>query len=300
MNRKHQGNQTRNWGAQSSKGRAQEGFDQDFEDTELERFREFGASTNRSRRDDAYEASRSSNFRDADYDMEGAVYDRSARTPAQRGMSAYDNFETHERNRNPSRYSSLDENPTGMRRAFEKGLERSQTSKERFGYPSNMESWNHRGDYDRYEYNSGVGRMGHPEWRSADYDNEAFMGGSYGEGSLERGYDARPSYAGKGPKGYKRSDERIKEDVCETLARNPRIDASDIEVKVEDACVMLSGTVPSKEIKRAAEMSIENLPGVEDVKNEIRIKRTDESFLASAGNKNATKTTGTSKSSGHM
>lgn len=113
------------------------------------------------------------------------------------------------------------------------------------------------------------------------------------------------SFFGKGPKGYKRSDERIKEEVCETLARNPRIDASDIEVKVEEACVTLSGTVESKEVKRAAEMAIENLSGVEDVKNEIRVKKADDSmFASSTGGKNATSSnkssTSQTKGSGHL
>ena len=118
----------------------------------------------------------------------------------------------------------------------------------------------------------------------------ASQGNYYGEGSLGNDYRANShtsdygSYGssserghfGKGPKGWKRSDDRIKEDVCETLARHPRIDASDIDVKVEGATVTLSGTVDSKEIKRAAEMAIENLSGVDDVTNEIKVKKMGE------------------------
>ncbi|RYZ60682.1 MAG: hypothetical protein EOP09_20930 [Proteobacteria bacterium] len=45
-------------------------------------------------------------------------------------------------------------------------------------------------------------------------------------GSQGAGYT---SHAGKGPKGYKRSDDRIKEEVCDLIMRHDEIDGSDIE-----------------------------------------------------------------------
>jgi len=79
-------------------------------------------------------------------------------------------------------------------------------------------------------------------------------------------------YTGKGPKGYKRSDEKIHEEACEALYRNPSVDASDIEVKVKDGLVSLSGTVNSRFAKRQAENCIENLPGVQDIQNELHLE----------------------------
>lgn len=87
--------------------------------------------------------------------------------------------------------------------------------------------------------------------------------------------DLGPHY-GKGPKGWKRSDERIKENVCEALYRYPHVDASDIEVTVKDACVYLRGTVESREVKKTTENCVEHLSGVEDVQNELKIKRENE------------------------
>jgi hypothetical protein len=78
-------------------------------------------------------------------------------------------------------------------------------------------------------------------------------------------------HAGKGPKGWRRPDERIRDDVCERLARDPRIDAREIEVKVNDGLVTLSGSVESRKAKRMAECEIEELPGVRDVRNELKI-----------------------------
>lgn len=88
----------------------------------------------------------------------------------------------------------------------------------------------------------------------------------------QRGSTTR-SFAGKGPKGYKRSDDRIKEDVCECLERSSQVDASEIEVEVKDACVTLKGAVDSRQAKRNAEMLIENLRGVDDVINELKVEK---------------------------
>jgi osmotically-inducible protein OsmY len=58
---------------------------------------------------------------------------------------------------------------------------------------------------------------------------------------------------GKGPKDYRRSADRIREDVCDRLSDDDYLDASNIEVKVEGDEVILSGTASSREEKRRAE-----------------------------------------------
>ncbi len=80
-------------------------------------------------------------------------------------------------------------------------------------------------------------------------------------------------FAGKGPKGWARSDDRLTDDVSEALARHPAIDASDIEVKVSSGEVTLSGTVTERSHKRMAEDIAEGIFGVSDVQNQIRVKR---------------------------
>jgi osmotically-inducible protein OsmY len=78
---------------------------------------------------------------------------------------------------------------------------------------------------------------------------------------------------GRGPKGYKRSDDRIREDVCDRLTDHHDIDASEIEVRVQNGEVTLTGTVTERRQKHAVEQLIESLPGVADVHNQIRVKR---------------------------
>lgn len=79
-------------------------------------------------------------------------------------------------------------------------------------------------------------------------------------------------FFGKGPKGYRRSDERIREDVSEALYRHPYIDASDVEVSVSEGVVSLSGTVTDRRTKRMIEDEAERVPGVHDVTNNLRLK----------------------------
>lgn len=86
-----------------------------------------------------------------------------------------------------------------------------------------------------------------------------------------RDFDSSNDYSGHGPKGYRRSDERIKEDVCEALSSAPNVDASEIEVRVDDGEVILSGTVQARSMKRRAEEAVEHCFGVRDVNNQLRI-----------------------------
>lgn len=94
-----------------------------------------------------------------------------------------------------------------------------------------------------------------------------------GRQNLNRGEDwTMPGpHTGHGPRGYRRSDERIKEDVCERLTRHGYLDASDIDVDVKDGEVTLRGSVSSRRAKRMAEDTAETVSGVWDVHNELHL-----------------------------
>jgi len=100
--------------------------------------------------------------------------------------------------------------------------------------------------------------------------NRDFSGTTYGSFG-DTGSMNSTSNAGKGPKNYKRTDERIREDVSEILERDPHVNASEIEVMVKDGVVTLSGTVDHRLAKRHAEDIIEHASGVTDVKNELKV-----------------------------
>ena len=90
--------------------------------------------------------------------------------------------------------------------------------------------------------------------------------------SSQRSQADYQSNVGKGPKNWTRSDERIREEVNEALARHPEIDASEIEVRVNAGEVTLTGTVTERRAKRLAEDVAEDVFGVKDVENKIKVK----------------------------
>lgn len=99
--------------------------------------------------------------------------------------------------------------------------------------------------------------------------------------SLNRGYGGAGGSAAArraravGPKGYQRSDERIREDLCERLALSSRLDVRDVEVNVSGGVVTLSGTVRDRQQKYRIEDMADEVFGVKDVHNQIRVARDD-------------------------
>lgn len=152
------------------------------------------------------------------------------------------------------------------------------------------------GQEDYWRGNEGDWRMDQDGRNSREYNEQAGFGQPGGRQGMSRpaGYRANSGsmpdrgngaamygssntqygpFAGRGPKGYKRSDDRIREDINEQLTRHPDVDASDIEVQVKDGVVTLGGTVEERHCKRMAEDIAEGIYGVQDVRNEIRVQR---------------------------
>lgn len=111
----------------------------------------------------------------------------------------------------------------------------------------------------------------------AAYPMESGRGG-YGQIGEFENRDQRSAFGwreeskrGRGPKNYARTDERILEDVCDQLTEDPILDASEIEVKVANGEVTLSGTVEARQEKRRAEDDIESIAGIRHVQNNLRV-----------------------------
>ena len=81
--------------------------------------------------------------------------------------------------------------------------------------------------------------------------------------------------AGKGPRGYVRSDERIYEDVCEALMRNDELDASGVDVSVKAGKVVLKGTVSSQWAVYEMEKVARACPGVKEIENRLQAPKKD-------------------------
>ena len=118
--------------------------------------------------------------------------------------------------------------------------------------------------------NANQGGFDHDWWQRARNKVSSWFGGDRDDDRNRR--DEGP-HRGKGPKGYTRSDERIREDVYERLSYDPSLDASEIDIKVEGSEVVLTGVVSSRDEKYRAEDLVEHISGVRTVKNQIRVDK---------------------------
>jgi osmotically-inducible protein OsmY len=82
-----------------------------------------------------------------------------------------------------------------------------------------------------------------------------------------------PKHQGKGPKGYKRRDDRIHDEICEHLTHHPLIDASTMDVHVKDGEVTLTGEVTDRRMKHLAEDAVDQVSGVREIHNQLRVFR---------------------------
>jgi hypothetical protein len=135
-----------------------------------------------------------------------------------------------------------------------------------------------RADYGGYERPPSSGPVSHwdrePRWGSAD------SGRGTGRWEEDRDYAYsreaenrwnRGPHIGRGPKGYQRTDERIREEISDRLMDHGGIDASGMEVTVEKGEVTLSGTVEDRRSKRLAEDVADSVRGVKDVHNRLSV-----------------------------
>lgn len=157
----------------------------------------------------------------------------------------------------------------------------------------NQFSWGEGGSYNQPE-GATAGWQDHPTRHDSDFGGVgAYGGGSYGggygmqyPGTRQRGFAGQGfpaedmgyrnrdvGFRGRAPKGYERSDERIREDVCECLTQDPRIDAAEISVTVKSGVVTLEGSVDDRSQKYRVEDIADNVSGVKDVQNRLNVSR---------------------------
>ena len=97
--------------------------------------------------------------------------------------------------------------------------------------------------------------------RRSDIPDEPYGGADFG---------GEGPYRGRGPAGWSRNDEKVREAVCERLLEDRLIDAREVEVTVQDGVVRLEGEVPGASDVAHAEMLARATPGVTAVRNGLR------------------------------
>ncbi|NUS60443.1 MAG: BON domain-containing protein [Lysobacter sp.] len=134
------------------------------------------------------------------------------------------------------------------------------------------------------EFGQGYGRSSGYAIHQSGYGSR----GGWDVGAHQRDWvgEQRHSYRGMGPQSYKRSDERIREDIFERLTDSHTIDARSILVDVNQGNVTLSGTVSERRMRYAAEDLVERIGGVANINNQLRVQQGDASTPGSASSDN--------------
>jgi hypothetical protein len=146
----------------------------------------------------------------------------------------------------------------------------SQGGRESGGYGTQggqQSNWGRSQEFGDRDFERGMGRWGSDGGRGT-FERED-------RGPFQRLGDKFREMTGmqmRGPKGYKRSDDRVSDEVCERIARSG-VDAENVEVKVQAGEVTLTGTVRNRQEKWRLEELAEDVFGVQDVHNNLRVSR---------------------------
>jgi len=131
---------------------------------------------------------------------------------------------------------------------------------------NNYESRNH--DYEGGNYDMNQGRRGGEYYGS---NQRSYMPYNQDSFSRTQNTSSRGEFYGKAPKNYERSDERIKEEICDRLMSQGMFDPSDVEIEVKDGVVSLQGNVDSRSTKYQLEEISEGILGVKDIDNKVKV-----------------------------
>jgi len=136
-------------------------------------------------------------------------------------------------------------------------------------YGRDFDARDYRGDYDDRDSRSEYAQ--HRGWWDRASDEVAAWFGDEEAVRRRRQEKNQSTHRGRGPKDYRRSDERIREDINDRLTDNEYLDAYDVHTVVNNGEVILSGTVSSRSDKRLAEDVAESVSGVNYVQNQLRV-----------------------------
>jgi osmotically-inducible protein OsmY len=155
------------------------------------------------------------------------------------------------------------------------------------GWNQGNQGWNQGAQGNRF---SSRGQRGQGSTSGQGFQGQttqgSFMGGgNYGMQGSQWNPSQERSHAGLGPKNYKRSDDRIKEDMCEALSNHPWIDASNTEVEVKNGVVTLTGTVNDRRTRQMMEDLADDIPGVKDVECQVKIETKTKAGMMGSGEK---------------
>lgn len=210
--------------------------------------------------------------REDDYENSGSWGDSSSSNyrSSYRRFPEYDDYERGSYNNSGSRYRNYGGEYGGAYGSNRYGSTESNRGQQGYGQR-----------YSRNYGSYGSGYYGSPRqeeqrergwWDKTTDEVSSWFGDEDAERRREQDRRWEGTHRGKGPKGYQRSDERIRDDVNDRLSDDAFLDASNIDVTVSNGEVTLTGTVSERSDKRRAEDIAESVSGVKNVEVRLRVQ----------------------------
>lgn len=109
-----------------------------------------------------------------------------------------------------------------------------------------------------------------PEGHAFDERTRQFVGMEQGV-TWPPAREVAPGNRRRMARAYRRTDERVRDDVCERLSHSNAVDPTDVTVEVRDGVVTLEGTVPRRAMRYALEDIAARCMGVIDIDNRVRV-----------------------------
>jgi osmotically-inducible protein OsmY len=135
------------------------------------------------------------------------------------------------------------------------------------GSPDDAPSY---GDWQRHSSGAGSGARGQ---EGLGFPGEATWGEEQFRAERREEQGGMPGAGQRRPRGQRRPDESLAQDLKEILTNDPELDATEVEVEVVGGAVTLRGVVYSSDAKLLAEELVESVAGVREVHNQLRIER---------------------------
>ena len=139
-----------------------------------------------------------------------------------------------------------------------------------------------------YEGQGGWGDFTH-QFPNADFNQGGYgedqgrhAQSGHGRGGSEYANTSRHSrgvsHSGRGPRNYTRPDASIVDELIDRMTEHEALDATEILLIVEDGVVTLTGEVPERRMKHLAEDIADEVRGVREIENRIRVDNGSSSF----------------------
>jgi osmotically-inducible protein OsmY len=173
-----------------------------------------------------------------------------------------------------SQYNRDNYNNTSGYGAYGYGNEYNRSRGQDYNQDYGTSSYGYGNNYNRNRDNNDYNNQNDRGWWDKTKDEVASWMGDEDAEKRRRQDRRMGAHRGRGPKGYTRSDERIREDVNDRLSDDSYLDATEIDVTVSNGEVTLIGTVENRIDKRRAEDLAEDISGVKNVQNQLRVKQT--------------------------